>query len=722
MALIEMRVHGVSGTPPDIMLGTAPVVLEDRGDTRIFRPAPAYGGLRAYQWSSLTSGSPRKALWLLLVPYMLLNVAGWALPPRPPRVRRAAVVVVRLAGLALTALFSFVAGIGFVELGGYWLASRRLGWFGPEGGVVVGGLVAAFVLVGLWMVTSRAEHPGPGRDPFRRFLHSRSHPGGSDPAADVSVGDPATWESDLVGETLRNLHIGVALAVVAAAVVFANGALSGAGPAPPGLVVLAAVGAGVVVTAVTAALRRDGTHRWVEPASFLLALTAAAALASLLVLSALVGPCGRGCVDDPSFRALGDAVRVTVLVYAAATATVFLLGWGGRAVTVAPALMTLAGASGASVGAALIVVGGGLAGAERTEGLERLAEGFLVGGVWVLAVALVLYVAGVRPGPDRTVALFVGLRRWRDRAELVLGTTLAVTFVLVFVDAGAAVGWWDLRPDASWVAIPGGVIVVVGLGLALWAFTSTVRRLLVVAATVGTFGWLTLVDSPALSLFGVRLGFAGFTDTAVSVTLLLPLGLVATRIVGAVRSREDRRTLAIIWDVGSFFPRWFHPFAPPAYGPVAVPDLADVIRSHVDGPDRLLLACHSQGSVVAAAAVRAYGVPAAKVALLTFGSPLGSLYRRFFPAHFDDGFFDGLDRALGGPDTPAWVNLFRADDPIGGPVRPGIDAPPLDDPEVRIHGGYWFEPAYGEAVAALSAMLGSSPGGGSVPTSPSGSR
>ncbi len=703
MALIELRVHGVSGTPPDVMLGTAPVLLEDRGETKIFRPAPTYGGLRAYQWGSLTSGTPRKALWLLLVPYLLLNVAGWALPPHPASPRRSALLLVRVAGLTLTVLFSFVAALGLVELGGFQLLSRRLGWVDAELGVALGGWATAVVLVALWMVTSGVEDRGAG--PVGRFLRSRGATAGPDPASHLSVMDAATWETP-TGETLRNLHIGAALTAVAAAVVLANGALSPLGVVLPGLLGSATLAVGIVVTAVVAGIRRDGTHGWVEAASFGLAMAAALGLALLLVLSSVVGPCDEACVADPSFGSLGDAVRLTALLYALLTAAVYLLGRGGEAKTVAPALMTFAGATGASVGAALVVVGADVTGSPRSEGLERMAESFLVGIVWVAAVAAVLFAVGFRAEENRVVAVFAAVRRLRDRLEVVFGSVLVVTAVLVVVDAGASIGWWTFRPGAAWVWIPGATVVAIGGATTWWLRSSARSRISLFVGAAAVVGWLVVADPPALSLFGVRLGFGSFTDWAIALTLLLPLGVVVTRLVGALRSRRERRTLAIIWDVGSFFPRWFHPFAPPAYGPVAVPDLARVVASSVDGSDRLLLACHSQGSVVAVAALGAYGVPNDRVALLTFGSPLGSLYRRLFPAHFDDALFDELRLALTGPRGPGWVNLYRRDDPIGGPVHPEVDLPPLDDPNTRVHGGYWFEPAYGTSVARLRSALG----------------
>src|SRR6476469_433317 len=90
---IELRVHGVSGTTPEALLdrplveqvaGDAiagfyrPRLLEERLDDAPDRHAPRQPAaplLEGYNWGGLTSGSPSRALWLLLLPFTLINVA-----------------------------------------------------------------------------------------------------------------------------------------------------------------------------------------------------------------------------------------------------------------------------------------------------------------------------------------------------------------------------------------------------------------------------------------------------------------------------------------------------------------------------------------------------------------------------------------------------------------------------------------------------------------------
>ena len=102
--VVEVRVHGVSGTPPQDLLDRPNVVLLD-GDARagfyrsanpddisdrfVSRPGASIADLEGpylegYAWGGLTSGSAWRSLWLLLLPFSLLNVAPRMRPADPP--------------------------------------------------------------------------------------------------------------------------------------------------------------------------------------------------------------------------------------------------------------------------------------------------------------------------------------------------------------------------------------------------------------------------------------------------------------------------------------------------------------------------------------------------------------------------------------------------------------------------------------------------------------
>jgi len=140
-----------------------------------------------------------------------------------------------------------------------------------------------------------------------------------------------------------------------------------------------------------------------------------------------------------------------------------------------------------------------------------------------------------------------------------------------------------------------------------------------------------------------------------------------------------RRTVGILWNLGTFWPRATHPLAPPCYCERTLPDL--IYRMTWLAPrdeDLVVLSTHSQGTVIGAALVLQLD-PAqqARTAFITYGSPLQRLYARFFPAYFNAKVFSQIGEALTGtagdqePDRRRWPwrNLFRASDPIGGPVR-----------------------------------------------------
>ncbi len=97
MEIVELRVHGVHGTSPGAMLGVsdgeAGQVAGDKltGIYRVKDGKVPYRDLEdtstsveAYSWGALTSGVQgllgwvKRALWLLLLPFALVNLAYWA--------------------------------------------------------------------------------------------------------------------------------------------------------------------------------------------------------------------------------------------------------------------------------------------------------------------------------------------------------------------------------------------------------------------------------------------------------------------------------------------------------------------------------------------------------------------------------------------------------------------------------------------------------------------
>src|SRR6478609_6582456 len=134
---VEIRVHGVSGTPPEELLDrTAAERVSGDRIAGFYRPAApdqrrdvprgvdtepgardAIDGapwLEGYSWGGWTSGAKSRALWLVLAPFALVNVAPRMLPPdridpanpdaAPPTrsLRLAAAAVIRIVAASLT--------------------------------------------------------------------------------------------------------------------------------------------------------------------------------------------------------------------------------------------------------------------------------------------------------------------------------------------------------------------------------------------------------------------------------------------------------------------------------------------------------------------------------------------------------------------------------------------------------------------------------------------
>jgi hypothetical protein len=212
----------------------------------------------------------------------------------------------------------------------------------------------------------------------------------------------------------------------------------------------------------------------------------------------------------------------------------------------------------------------------------------------------------------------------------------------------------------------------------------------------------------------------------------------------AYRSPGLRRTVGILWDVGTFWPRAVHPLAPPCYTERVMPDLLNRVRWLAPGDDDVVIvSAHSQGTAIAAALVlQLEPEERLRVRLLTYGSPLRRVYSRYFPAYFGALALrrvgqmlpprqlpDELVGPVGTGATWSWRNLFRPSDPIGGAVFYAYAVSPRDNgdvdwqlmdpaidramgdrawPRAYGHSDYFRDPAF---TAACLLLEGHPPGG-----------
>jgi hypothetical protein len=306
-----------------------------------------------------------------------------------------------------------------------------------------------------------------------------------------------------------------------------------------------------------------------------------------------------------------------------------------------------------------------------------------------------------------------------DWIEVAL-STLAILATVVPV--GYSV--WFGREWLGWSAVLAlaGAAVCLGLGVTALAAASWRHR-----PALGVLGFLAAVAlSAALVLpqvdllrrpqpYGTGLDrFLPFSDGVTSTLLTAIPVLTILLILRALKSPETRRHVGTAWDVATFWPRPFHPLAPPPYAERAIPELCHRIRHLLDGKHAVLVEGHSQGAVITIAALaqlhgRLPPEQFARLSVITYGNPLRRLYLRWFPEYtrrlIDDLGIDAPGSGGDGTTRVPLVNFHRDTDPIGrnlyadrkDPREYRLADPPLDghrrgdgEPLIRghSHAGY----------------------------------
>ncbi|MEZ0067461.1 hypothetical protein ABIA32_003474 [Streptacidiphilus sp. MAP12-20] len=721
---LELLVHGIGGTTPEAMLDD-PHLKQMTGDSMsgTYRRWPDqdaeqrvadYSGqavLEAYSWAKLTSGAASRALWLLLLPFMFANLAHWMRPPGrdagDTRGRSPYEALVKLVAVSLTVLLTGAACEIALDLAAWQCAADSAcvahhswlvfalgghgGWWGQPGRrLVVAALVPVAVLAGLGQLS---------RMTWSSYEMVRPMDAARPSEEPLEMEADGFWYGVAMVGRLRALHLTAGLLTVAWAVlvpVLAHDRTAGAGVGWVGVVLLVVLVVLGALLLVGLALGDDALPPRVQFWS----------AAGALVLVSLYGLWSR-----PGWAAAGmlpGAQRGFAALAAGQTALVLALGavawWMTRGQ--APAApgdpsLTIPG----PVGARPADSGFGGANGAALRGLGGPVTAMLaigLGGFFSSGAALFVAqrLAGTRPGP-----LAAPLLVWHAS-----GVTLLVPALLVIaavVGGGLVRRAKTLRPqvlsaygEPSTMDSPRTGSIATALsgarltesGAALIATLAGVAAVMLLASLVGSLATgqslkaATHGDGMIVSRLGQTLQSLGGWLTSAMVVGLIGLGR------SAYKSAATRRSVGMLWDIGTFWPRAAHPLAPPCYAERAVPDIEARMRSWLgaDPQRRLVLSAHSQGTVLAAAALwQLDPATRGRVALLTYGSPLRRLYGRFFPAYMGP---DQLGRLL--RDVPRWDNLFRLTDPIGGPVRlpgpdtgsgpgsgnSGPDQPPFPDP------------------------------------------
>ncbi|WP_330468301.1 hypothetical protein [Micromonospora zamorensis] len=657
--VVELRVHGVSGARPEQVLGRAHVRQVAGDDSGGFHRAaesedaePDGVTLEAYRWGDLPSGTVARTLSLVfLLPFMLSNVAVW-MRPTGRRSGAGVTVLCRLLALNLTVLY--VVSIGGVALD--LLAWRCLGAARCRGpfdtmagldGREVGPRLAVLALLPIAAVA------------FLRLLGTRRP---------RPAGNPLWAVEPMVGR-LRAVHVAAALAVLNLMLLVARTA----GGATASTTVLLTLSAAVlpvcaVLLAVPGLLDRAATMRMVtRTASTVGALAVALSVATLVAvaLDERPWPSSDGLPGYDEVVNWALLTQMTLLV-ALSGLVLWHQGRGDRRNALprglgAAVVAAIAVGLGSAFAANLVYQAGNLLGGYRGDGGPPLPY------QWTLLAFFVHVIAGVVLCGGLT--LLSRRRRWRAAAAITARDFPAVgpegaerlRQVTRAVARARFVEWLGL------LAITYAALSVIGLATSLLRLTDLAPDQL---------AWRVL-GLPAGAV-GMGLALGSYLVAAVLVALILGG-------VFAYRTAWFRRHVGILWDLGTFWPRAAHPFAPPSYADRAVPELADRITHLTERHDGVLLCGHSHGSVLLALAVlRLPPRVRQRVVLLTYGSPLDRLYARLFPAYLNE----TVLRAVGDRVEWRWLNLWRDTDPVGGwifaPHRPGDPPPDPSDPAGRV--------------------------------------
>jgi hypothetical protein len=766
----ELRVHGVGGTPPDAVLGDlAPEQVSGDATAGFYRSSDhrASDGDRnagldvdrhveVYSWGGLTSQSKVRVLWLALLPFLLANLAGWmcsAATRGSPWRFRLHRLAGGLGGLALTVNAALIAVMISADVVAYqtaraglarhqwWLAP--LGWHfiagNPARQVTLGVLVPALLVLALVWLASRTWHYEAVRPPYRIAVGpEKAEPRKSArkitaAALEDGLADSEFWDGESSVKLITWLHVAVVAGFLAIVLGVTTRALAVTGS--PHVVALewiaiglggatVALGVGYVcldaVDALTDALRGR--------LPFLLAPGGAALIAAGVF--AWLQPAGLAprTAELPAMASVIGWTTLAIAVVLAVALISMLLGLSGSQGTLIGGpwvtLMLAFGLLntlllGTEIWVAHLV---GPVTSDATDALSRPQGKIYLPYVIAAGVPLVVWAAVL------AVLAFVLIEgvRWLRTRQLPAGTARdyrnqAAAFRDPLTRPRKDWYWSGLSPfppPGDQTGDPGSsqawerkIARAQFLGDATHDATWLLWGIILAQLVMALCTWQLHVQPPVV-IRNVGILIAG---------LVLP-ALMAF-LYSAWSDSAKRRAIGILWDVGTFWPRSYHPLSPPCYAERAVPELQRRMWWLHDNGGRVTLIAHSQGAVLATAAlVQTCCRPEGDhPALITFGSPVCKLYSWGFPAYFD--------RNLVAPLAPRkqarlrdWRNFYYPTDPIGGPVAEDLtqaNGNPVDrglldpaecyyvygqpPPSSQGHSGYWADPRVWNLINQIAA-------------------
>ena len=783
----ELRVHGVGGTPPDAVLGDlAPEQVSGDAIAGFYRSSDhraddgnrkdgldADRHVEVYSWGGLTSRSKIRVLWLALLPFLFANLAGWMCSARTResgRLFRLHRLAGGLGALALTVNAALIAVIISADVVAYQTAraglARHQWWLAPLGWHFIAGNPARQVMLGVlvptllvlalvWLASTTWRYEAVR--PPRQGAAERRNPARRITAAALEHGlaDDEFWDGESSVKLITWLHVAVTAGFLAIVLAATTRALAGTGS--PHVIALewTAIGLGGATVALGVGyLCLDALNALADELRgrlpFLLAPGGAALIAAgIFAWLQPAGPAPRAA-DLP---AMASVVGWTTLAIAAVLAVALLsmllgLRGSGKTLIGGPWITLMLAFSmlntlllGAEIWVAHLL---GPVTSNATDALARPQGKIYLPSVVASAVPLVAWATVLAV---LACALVEGARWLRTRT--LPGQTAgdyqnqASTFSEPLTGQLKCWYWSGLNPfslsaakaadkardkasDQAGDPGPGQdweqkIARAQFLGGASHDATWLLWGIIIAQLVVALCAWRLHIQPPVvIRNIGVFI-----------IGLVLP-ALMAF-LYSAWSDLAKRRTIGVLWDVGTFWPRSYHPLSPPCYTERAVPELQRRMWWLHDNGGRVTLVAHSQGAVLATAALVQPGCRPAgdHPALVTFGSPVCKLYSWGFPAYCNGKLIEPLEPG-GQARMRDWRNFYYPTDPIGGPVAEDLPRPDgslvdqglLDPaecyylygqppPSPQGHSGYWADPRVWAQIDQIAAG-----GGGNDPGDP----
>jgi len=756
--VVLLEIRGVGGaTAEEILEGPVTQTSGDElaGFYRANEPKTATA-TEAYEWGRLTSGSRTSALWWILFPFTLVNVAGWMFRPTPDEAgrgdepQRTALWYSRLivvgGALAITAAYvmwtvalttemvAFGCGVDASCASRWYMGPLSL--FGEQNDIwlVTCGIgLAAIILLGLFLFILRTQDKLEGYETnaTRRLLGVVDSKRTSRLRRNTRLEDQAFWYKWAEHRRLFRWHLALTMVLLGAG---AGHAIERVGwQTPQGDAWWAILGVLATIVLMVWSLTRPERYREASAvgdsggSDLNKRVGWTLTHLGLALAGSLVGALLTDWIQEgptPEFGYLSAVRALSVVLYVVAFLMVGALAIRrGRQETKPSWSMALM--PGFAAALAVIITGTGFA------AIANLAGRLLLGADWVdergfnivivdlFALSLIITLVAV------AVVIFRAAKPQDAVTQTYFGTAPYADL------SDREQTWVDSLAQARLIAV-----IPQRADRILAALTVIMVVMTVAQAAFSDFSFAAGPDgSFASPLFGIE-GLSFFHTAAATATVLyLFPGIQLIR--ATTKSRASRRQIGKVWDVLSFWPRRFHPLAAPCYAERAVPEFRNRVRDHLADGKGVVVSAHSQGTVIAFAALlqiaaedeevtldipqmpdlphgKSYSEldavvqrslypkkyqsseappPAAQqdkeplgcVGLVTFGSPLSALYGPLFPWHFGTaGRFEALRNDLAelpNEEGPAWRSLWRPTDYIGQRVfiAPGGVLEPPDD-------------------------------------------